>query len=143
MNSAQCGFGQHAIAMAHSLKQLDQRTLLLEYNGLVGYRERTEAVTRAVERLKALGAQRLLVDFTHAVVVEEGTAERADFIAHAVTAWNIPDAAVAFISVPDAFAWPAELACKTRHLPARIFTSRDAAMEWLDHGTAPLPEGMA
>lgn len=120
--------------MAYCLKPLDESTILLTYAGLVGYLERAKALPRAVDRMRHTGAKNLLVDFTHAVVVEEGAAERADFIACAITAFSVPNAKVAFVGVSRSIAWPAELACQVRHVPAIVFPDLESAVDWLEHG---------
>ena len=115
-------------------------TVLVEYTGLVGYRERAMAVARAVERLERSGAHLLLVDFTRAVLAEEGAAERADYIARAIVALNAGVARVALVAVPHAHAWPAELACEVHHVPTNEFPDRASAMQWLRNAeTDPLP----
>ena len=117
--------------MPYSLHTLDPRTIEVRYAGVVGYLERAEAVERAAGAMRAAEADRLLVDFTHATPVEEDKANRADFIARTITHMAIPTARVALVGVSSVFAFPAELACEIRHIPARTFDTRAEALAWL------------
>lgn len=124
--------------MPHTLDALDEKTVEVRYTGEVGYAERADAVEAAAQLMQATGRDRMLVDFTRAVPFEEDQANRADFIARTITHLAIPGARVAFIGVPAVFAWPAELACEIRHIPARTFDTRDEALAWLElEGDAP------
>ncbi len=117
--------------MPWSIQSLDARTIEVRYTGVVGYFERAQAVERAARELREAKADRLLVDFTHATPVEEDKANRADFIARTITHLAIPTARVALVGVPSVFAFPAQLACEIRHIPARMFETRAQALEWL------------
>jgi hypothetical protein len=116
--------------VAHSLSRFDADTLLLEYRGLVGYAERSQAVTVAADWAACHGVKYVLIDFTRAVAIEEGAAQRADFLAKAITAWNVRGVRVAFVGIARHYALPAELACEIRHNPARVFRTRDQAFAW-------------
>lgn len=129
--------------MPHALHTLDRRTIEVRYEGVVGYAERAIAIVSATLALNAAGADRLLVDFSGATAIEEDKAHRADFIARTITHLTIADARVALVGVPAEFAWPAELACEIRHVPARRFDARDEALAWLaaeDSATAADPD---
>ena len=106
--------------MPYSIQALDARTIEVRYAGVVGYFERAQAVESAARQLRDTQADRLLVDFTQATPVEEDKANRADFIARTITHMAIPTARVALVGVPSVFAFPAELACEIRHIPARF-----------------------
>lgn len=126
--------------VAHSLTRFDADTLLLEYSGLVGYVERSTAVTVAAEWAGSYGVKYVLIDFTHAVVFEEGAAQHADFLAQAITAWNFRGLRVAFVGISRRFALPGELACRIRHNPARVFRTKDQALSWfLDRDSESSP----
>lgn len=117
--------------MPYSIQALDARTIEVRYTGVVGYFERAQAVESAARQLRDTQADRLLVDFTQATPVEEDKANRADFIARTITHMTIPTARVALVGVPSVFAFPAQLACEIRHIPARMFDTRGEALEWL------------
>ena len=123
--------------MPYSFHFPDARTIDLRYTGVVGYAERAIAVEQGADLLKANGGDRLLVDFTHASVIEEDKAHRADFIARTITHFTFVDTRVALVGVPAEFAWPAELACEIRHIPARTFDTREEALAWLALEGAP------
>jgi hypothetical protein len=116
--------------VAHSLTRFDADTLLLEYSGLVGYAERSQAVSAAADYAANLGVKYVLIDFTRAVIFEEGTAQGADFSAKAIIAWNFRGVCVAFVGIPRHYALPGELACQMRHNPARVFRRREQALAW-------------
>ncbi|MGO4552028.1 hypothetical protein AB4059_13145 [Lysobacter sp. 2RAF19] len=121
--------------MPHSIHTLDDSTIEVRYTGVVGYLERAQAVEVAARALLAEKADRLLIDFTHATPVEEDKANRADFIARTITHLAIPTARVALVGIPTVFAFPTELACEIRHIPARTFDTRAEALEWLGRET--------
>ena len=109
---------------------IDSDTLLLEYRGLVGYAERTQAVPVAAAWAGNRRVKHILIDFTRAVVIEESAAQHADFLAAAITAWRFQGVCVAFVGIARRFALPGELACRMRHNSARVFRTRDEALVW-------------
>ena len=117
--------------MPHTFKALDDRTFELRYTGVVGYAERIQAINAVTDALKAGHADRLLIDFTQATAIEEDRSLRADFIARAITHLTIEGARVALVGIAANYAWPAELACEIRHIPARRFDTREDARAWL------------
>ncbi|KGQ18498.1 hypothetical protein LF41_523 [Lysobacter dokdonensis DS-58] len=117
--------------MPHTLHHPDPRTVEVRYTGVVGYAERTLAVEHTAREAHARQADRLLIDFTSCATIEEDKAHRADYIARTITLFTMKNARVALVGVPAEFAWPAELACEIRHIPARTFDTREDALEWL------------